>query len=158
MDCIFCNIDKTKLENTIIDETNNFLVLPAVGSLVEGYLLIISKRHLNSMAELTKEEKEEYQFLINKYHTLFKVVRSKIEELRTLNYLLENTNDDKEKLLLKALIHSNKVMVEDIMREAGYMLPQSTNSNKFLNYLLNKEDDLDKTIINKLLEKLEVND
>lgn len=72
MDCIFCNIDKTKLENTIIDETNNFLVLPAVGSLVEGYLLIISKRHLNSMAELTKEEKEEYQFLINKYRTLFK--------------------------------------------------------------------------------------
>ena len=90
--------------------------------------------------------------------SLFKVARSKIEELRTLNYLLENTNDDKEKLLLKALIHSNKVMVEDIMREAGYMLPQSTNSNKFLNYLLNKEDDLDKTIINKLLEKLEVND
>ena len=72
MDCIFCNIDKTKLENTIIDETANFLVLPAVGSLVEGYLLIISKRHLNSMAELTKEEKEEYQFLINKYRTLFK--------------------------------------------------------------------------------------
>ena len=72
MDCIFCNIDKTKLENTIIDETANFLVLPAVGSLVEGYLLIISKRHLNSMAELSKEEKEEYQFLINKYRTLFK--------------------------------------------------------------------------------------
>ena len=79
MDCIFCNIDKTKLENTIIDETANFLVLPAVGSLVEGYLLIISKRHLNSMAELTKEEKEEYQFLINKYHTLFKKYYFKYE-------------------------------------------------------------------------------
>ncbi len=77
MDCIFCNIDKSKIENTIIDETTNFLVLLAVGSLVDGYLLIISKKHINSMAELTKKENEEYQFLINKYRTLFKKIYSK---------------------------------------------------------------------------------
>jgi hypothetical protein len=71
---------------------------------------------------------------------------------------LENAKLDDEKRFLKALIHSNKVMVEDIMREAGYMLPQSSNTNQLLNYLLQQENDLDKEIIKKLISKLEVND
>ena len=52
MSCVFCNIDKSKLENTIIDESDSFVVLPTIGALVDGYLMIISKRHINSMAEL----------------------------------------------------------------------------------------------------------
>ena len=44
MDCVFCNIDNSKVENTIIDESDNFFVLPTIGSLVNGYLLIVSKR------------------------------------------------------------------------------------------------------------------
>ena len=89
---------------------------------------------------------------------LFKIADSKIEEIKTLLYLLENAKLDDEKRFLKALIHSNKVMVEDIMREAGYMLPQSSNTNQLLNYFLQQENDLDKEIIKKLISKLEVND
>ena len=72
MDCVFCNIDNSKVENTIIDETDNFFVLPSIGSLIDGYLLIVSKRHINSMAELMENEKIEYEFLIKKYRNLFK--------------------------------------------------------------------------------------
>ena len=72
--------------------------------------------------------------------------------------MLENSKEENEKKLLKALIRSNKVMIEDIMREAGYMLPQSSNSNKFLNYLLSKEDEVNNEIIKKLINILEVND
>lgn len=89
---------------------------------------------------------------------LFKIARNKIEEIRNLTYLLENSKEENEKKLLKALIRSNKVMIEDIMREAGYMLPQSSNSNKFLNYLLSKEDEVNNEIIKKLINILEVND
>ena len=89
---------------------------------------------------------------------LFKIARNKIEEIRNLTYLLENSKEENEKKLLKALIRSNKVMIEDIMREAGYMLPQSSNSNKFLNYLLGKEDEVNNEIIKKLINILEVND
>ena len=89
---------------------------------------------------------------------LFKIARNKIEEIRNLTYLLENSKEKDEKKLLKALIRSNKVMIEDIMRESGYMLPQSSNSNKFLNYLLSKEDEVDNEIIKKLINILEVND
>lgn len=88
---------------------------------------------------------------------LFKLADSKIEQIKTLKYLISKSSDDDEKRLYKALIHSNKVMVEDMMREAGFMLPQSSNTNKLLISLKGKDEEIDK-VINKLLEKLEIND
>ena len=75
--CPFCNMDKSKLENTILDETQKFYVIPALGSLVEGYILIISKRHINSMSELPIEEMSEYEILINKYRKILKSIYKK---------------------------------------------------------------------------------
>ena len=75
--CNFCNLNKDQLVNTIIEETNNFYITPALGSLVDGYLLIISKRHINSMSELNEYEKNEYLNLINKYRDIFNNIYSK---------------------------------------------------------------------------------
>ena len=72
INCPFCNMDMTKLENTIIEETKFFYVTPSLGSMVDGYILIISKRHVSSMLELNKEEIEEYKILIRKYRKIFK--------------------------------------------------------------------------------------
>ena len=88
---------------------------------------------------------------------LFRLADSKIEQIKTLKYLMNRASNDDEKRLYKALIHSNKVMVEDLFREAGYMLPQSSNTNKLLISLKGKDEEVDK-IIDKLLDKLEVND
>lgn len=77
MCCVFCNIDKNKLENTIIDESDNFIVLPAVGSLVDGYLIIVSKKHINSMSELKQNERIEYEHLLEKYRKIFKNIYNK---------------------------------------------------------------------------------
>ena len=88
---------------------------------------------------------------------LFKLADSKIEQIKTLKYLMNKSSNDDEKRLYKALIHSNKVMVEDLFREAGYMLPQSSNTNKLLTSLKGKDEEIDK-ITSKLLDKLEVND
>ncbi len=104
--------------------------------------------------KMPPQQKKE-QAVVNE---LFKIADSKIEEIKILSYLLDNANEDNEKRFLKTLIYSNKVMVEDIMREAGYMLPQSRNANKLLNNLLNQDNDCDKEIIKKLINKLEVND
>ena len=57
MNCVFCNIDKSRPENTIIEESDNFIVLPTIGALVDGYLMIVSKKHINSMSELKKMRK-----------------------------------------------------------------------------------------------------
>ena len=77
MSCIFCTLDKSKRENTILEETTYFYVIPAVGSLVVGYVLIICKRHIYSMAELNNKEQKEYENLIEKYRNIFKNIYKK---------------------------------------------------------------------------------
>ncbi len=86
---------------------------------------------------------------------LFVIANQKIEEIKVLKYLLKNTTQESEKRLYKALIHSNKVVIEDLMRESGYMLPQSKISNDFLQSLTKGEM---KEVANQLLEKIEIND
>lgn len=75
--CIFCNIDTTKIYNTILDETENFIVVPTLGSLVDGYVLIVSKHHIFNMGELAIEKQEEYINLVNKYRELFNKIYGK---------------------------------------------------------------------------------
>jgi len=75
--CIFCTLDKSKRENTILEETTYFYVIPAVGSLVVGYVLILCKRHIYSMAELNNKEQKEYENLIEKYRNIFKNIYKK---------------------------------------------------------------------------------
>ena len=77
MSCIFCTLDKSKRENTILEETTYFYVIPAVGSLVVGYVLILCKRHIYSMAELNNKEQKEYENLIEKYRNIFKNINKK---------------------------------------------------------------------------------
>lgn len=77
MKCIFCDIDESKIENTIIEETKYFYILPTLGSLVDGYVLIVTKRHINSMSELNDNELEEYKTIITKYQNLFNKVYNK---------------------------------------------------------------------------------
>lgn len=73
--CVFCNLDFSKVENTIIEETEDFLVLPTVGAITEGYVLIIPKEHVNSMCELKEHNK--LNCLIEKYREIFKKVFGK---------------------------------------------------------------------------------
>ena len=62
--------------------------------------------------------------------------------------------------LATALEKSNNTMGEDIIREAGYMLPQSENSIAFLHSLLDKKQPEDFPIdtVKKLLNYFETND
>ena len=75
--CPFCKLDKSNIVNTIIEESANFLILPTKGSLCDGYVLIVPKKHINSMNELTENEKHELLHLINKYRDKFKSIYGK---------------------------------------------------------------------------------
>lgn len=77
MKCIFCDIDQSKIENTIIEKTKYFYILPTLGSLVDGYVLIVTKRHIDSMSELNDNELEEYKTIIEKYQKLFNKIYNK---------------------------------------------------------------------------------
>jgi len=56
--------------------------------------------------------------------------------------------------LAKALEKSNRLMAEDLIRESGYMLPQSQNAKKFLESLLTQDqpEDFPVEIVKILLE------
>ena len=70
-ECKFCNLDRSQVINTVFEETNHFIVIPALGDFVGGYVLIVSKKHLYNMNELSDIEKEEYFCLIQKYREMF---------------------------------------------------------------------------------------
>lgn len=62
--------------------------------------------------------------------------------------------------LAAAIEKSNHIMAEDLIREAGYMLPQGDNSLAFLRSLLDRKqpDEFHKEVVNKLLESFSKNE
>lgn len=99
------------------------------------------------------KQQEKDELVIEK---LRRLINSKVEQEQIANYIYENSNDEKEKLLAKILMKSNRLITEDLYREAGYMLPQSSNTKKFLENLLEK-DKTNKDDIEKLLKLLDFN-
>jgi ATP adenylyltransferase len=59
--CPFC--DRQALEDRLILETENFAVIPTFGQVVEGYILIVPKRHTVCLGNLTEREMDEYCLL-----------------------------------------------------------------------------------------------
>lgn len=86
-----------------------------------------------------------------------KIINSKIEQEQIAHYIYENSNDEKEKMIAKMVMKSNRLMIEDLYRESGFMLPQSNNTKMFLKELLEK-DDINKDVIEKLLKLLNFNE
>ena len=69
--CPFC--DRSRIERDLIYETANFSVFQTLGQVVEGYLLIVPKRHIICLGNLTLLEMEEYI-------TVHELVCKKIQE------------------------------------------------------------------------------
>ena len=67
------------------------------------------------------------------------LAKSKIEQSRMARQLEKNTKETGLKVLAKATSISNHLMAEDLLREAGYMLPQSTNVQRLLLDLLKNQ-------------------
>lgn len=68
--CKYCNVitkGSTEIFDTIIEETKNFIVMPSLGSLVEGWLLITPKSHVLNSTQLKENERLELNDLITKY-------------------------------------------------------------------------------------------
>jgi len=75
--CAYCSNILTSTAHTqlepwdkILHETSNFVVTSTVGALVEGWTLIISKRHVPAMGALTEVELSELQQLVIKVRNL----------------------------------------------------------------------------------------
>ena len=79
--CRFCNIilnykisESESIQipicDTLLFETENFIVIPALGALVPGYLMIVARNHLHSMAYCSEDELIELTGVIKYLNTL----------------------------------------------------------------------------------------
>lgn len=92
-------------------------------------------------------------------NNLMKIIKSKVEQEKIAYNIYSKSDDKTVKQLAKALIRANRLMAEDLYREAEYMLPQSKNTKEFLENLLKTNDsNLPKDEIKELLEILKFNE
>ncbi|MBA7682243.1 hypothetical protein ES703_90592 [subsurface metagenome] len=70
LDSEFCHRYQGVLPNRIITETENFVVVPSIGQIVEGYLLIVAKAHHPSMGCLSDSEIKELEDLMQRTRLL----------------------------------------------------------------------------------------
>ena len=103
--------------------------------------------------EMPKQQEKNSEVI----NALSKVVNNKIEEIKIPNNLLLKS-DKKDLPLIKALIHSNKVVIEDLIRESGYMLPQSKYTFDLLTKLSKLSDESLKDLALGLLDKINFNE
>lgn len=57
---------KSGIESRVLYETDHFVVMPTLGALVEGYLLIVSKTHYESICQIPEELLLEFNEVVRK--------------------------------------------------------------------------------------------
>jgi len=89
--------------------------------------------------------------------SLLSLAGSKVKQEQTANAIARQTNNPILKQFASALSKSNRLMAEDLLREAGYLLPQSRNVQDLLQSLLDspRTDDFPREAAQRLLELLE---
>lgn len=61
--CLAAGLGETAVDTPLL-ESDSFVVLPSLGGFVEGWLLVVPRRHLLSMAQLTDRERVELRDLV----------------------------------------------------------------------------------------------
>lgn len=139
--CLYvCPTGATDTENSIIDK-NKCIGCKACSQACPSKAIFMAKRDFPVQQKHSTET-------IKQMHNLCK---SKI-----YNELYASIINTK---LSKAIEKSSRIMAEDIIRESGYMLPQSANTKQFLEYILKTiDDDSIKNKINILLNEINFNE
>ncbi|MEG0961845.1 MAG: ferritin family protein [Lachnospiraceae bacterium] len=84
------------------------------------------------------------------------LAKSKTEQERIAAGIADTAENPIKKQLAEAIAKSNRIMAEDILREAGYMLAQSQQAGEFLHTILEETTDtaFPKEAVERLLELL----
>lgn len=93
-------------------------------------------------------------------NALTELAKSKAMQEKMALQIANETDSGVLRQLSEAVAKSNRLMSEDLLREAGYMLPQSGNTHALLKSLSDKPlyDDFPVEIVNRLLKLLPNND
>ncbi len=92
-------------------------------------------------------------------NALRSLANSKIKQERIAEAIADTTDNPILQQLATAISKSNRLMTEDLLRESGYMLPQSNNVRELLSSLLKKEqpDDFPFETVKSLIHLIDQN-
>lgn len=129
--CLYvCPIGATDTENSIID-VNKCIGCGACADVCpSGAISMVPKVYPVQQAKT-----DSVKAVLNS------VAQRKADEEKAALQIAEATEKDGLYRLMKAVAKSERLVAEDIMREAGYMLPQSNNAHELLEELIAKSPD-----------------
>ncbi len=140
--CLYvCPTGATDTENSIIDVAKCIGCGDCASACPSGAISMVPKAY--------PKQQDKTEPVVN---ALKELMRSKSKQENIAAGLLGK--------LSIAIEKSNHIMAEDIIREAGYMLPQSENAQDFLRSLLeNKQpEDFPVDVVKKIMDTLKEND
>ena len=145
INCQFCKIDKSLFYNTILEETNNFVIIPCLGSLVPGYILILPKKHTYCMTNFNEDIIKEYNSILEKYREKFKKIYGKYP------IIFEHGTKDPSGVCTSCVIHAHTHIVnhnyhneQEIIKKLNFFKINNLKDIENKNYIYYKNpDDID---------------
>ena len=120
--CLYvCPTGATDTENSIIDTTKCIGCGKCASVCPSGAISMVPKEYPPQQPKKNSTVK-----------ALTDLAQSKADQEKAAKILAETSDSPAQRQLAEALVLSNRLMAEDLLREAGYMLPQSGNAHALL--------------------------
>ena len=124
--CLYvCPVGATDTENSIIDVNKCIGCGACADACPSSAISMVPKEY-----PIQQSKTDEVKSVLNA------LSENKASEEKASLQIAEETNSDTLYRLMTAVAKSERLIAEDIMRESGYMLPQSDNAHKLLEELI----------------------